>query len=296
MPGQDSQLETLTQINIQDFLVSLGLENVRRGRRLLEALCWFPSRRFARQMIAYDQDVARSGLSAASRRALNNYVGGLEIVGAENLPAEGPLLVLSNHPGMTDTLALFASLPRSDLRIIAAIRPFLQALHNVSPFLIYVPDEKTLQRMAVIRAAVAHLRSGGALLNMPAGKIEPDPVSMQGAEESLSSWSESVALFTRLAPETTIVVAIVSGVIWKAAIEHPITRLRKEKKAQERLGATLQVLVHTSLPFVHTVKNRVTYSEPLRAADRPNDPQALMQLVRQEAQRLIASARQPISG
>jgi hypothetical protein len=295
MPGQDSQLEALTQINVQDFLVSLGLENMRQGRRLVEALCWYPSLRFARQMIAYDQDVAENGLSAASRRALNNYVGGLEIVGAENLPAEGPLLVLSNHPGMTDTLALFASLPRPDLQIIAAVRPFLQNLYNVNPYLIYVPDDPA-QRMGVVRSAVAHLRRAGAVLTFPAGKIEPDPASMPGAEESLAAWSESVAIFTRMVPETTIVVAIVSGVIWKAALEHPITRLRKDKEAQERLGATLQVLVHTSLPFVHAVRNRVTYSAPLRAAERPSDPQALMQLVRQHALRLIESAPHPISG
>lgn len=294
MPDRDRQLEALTQINIQDFLVSLGLENLRRGRKLAEALCWVPSRRFAHQMIAYDQDVAQNGLSAASRRALNNYVGGLEVVGAENLPAEGPLLVLSNHPGMTDTLALFASLPRPDLQIVAAVRPFLQNLYNVNPYLIYVPDDPA-QRMGVVRSAVAHLRRAGAVLTFPAGKIEPDPASMPGAEESLVAWSESVAIFTRMAPETTIVVAIVSGVIWKAAIEHPITRLRKEKEAQERLGATLQVLVHTSLPFIHAVKNRVAYGEPLRAADLPAGPQALMQLVRQQAQRLIESARQPIS-
>jgi len=98
-----------------------------------------------------------------------------------------------------------------------------------------------------------------------------------------------------MAPETTIVVAIVSGVIWKAAIEHPITRLRKEKAAQERLGATLQVLVHTSLPFVRPVTNRVTYSAPLCAADLPlGDPAALMQVVREHAKKLIESSRQPI--
>ncbi len=297
MPDRDDQLEALTRINVQDFLVSLGLENLRRGRRLVEALCWYPSRRFAHQMVAFDRDVAEHGLSAASRRALTSYAGGLEVVGADNLPRQGPLLVLSNHPGMTDTLVLFASLPRADLRIIAAVRPFLQSLHSVNPFLIYVADEKTPQRMAVVRAAVAHLRSGGALLNMPAGRIEPDPVSMPGAIESLSTWSESVALFARMVPETSIVVAIVSGVIWKAAIEHPITRLRKEKAAQERLGATLQVLVHTSLPFVRPVTNRVTYSAPLRAADLPvGDPAALMQIVRQQAQKLIETSRQPVSG
>ncbi len=35
LTGHPLQLETLIQVNIQDFLTSFGLENVRRGRALL---------------------------------------------------------------------------------------------------------------------------------------------------------------------------------------------------------------------------------------------------------------------
>jgi hypothetical protein len=218
---------------------------------------------------------------------LSTYASGLEIVGVENIPTSGPLLVLSNHPGMTDTLALFTSLPRPDLRIVAAERPFLNALANVSRHLIYVPDDAS-RRMGVVRKAVGHLRGGGTVLTFPAGEIEPDPACMPGAVESLKSWSESVAVFARLVPETRVVVAIVSGVIWPASLSHPLTRLRKERKARERIAATLQVLVQTLRPSIRLVAARVAFSPVLPAGELASaGPAALMQAVTAEAQRLI---------
>ena len=287
LSGHPIQLNTLIQVNIQDFLTAFGLENMRRGRALLEALCWLPARRFAHQMVDFDRMVGEEGLQSASQRTLSTYASGLEVVGVENVPTSGPLLVLSNHPGMTDTLALFTSLPRPDLRIVAAERPFLNALANVSRHLIYVPDDAS-RRMGVVRNAVGHLRGGGTVLTFPAGEIEPDPACMPGAFESLRSWSESVAVFARLVPETRVVVAIVSGVIWPASLSHPLTRLRKERKARERIAATLQVLVQTLRPSIRLVAARVAFSPALPAGELASaDPAALMQAVTAEAQRLI---------
>ena len=287
LSGHPIQLDTLIQVNIQDFLTSFGLENVRRGRSLLEAICWLPAHRFAHQMMDFDLMVGEEGLHSASQRALSAYVSRLDITGLENIPTSGPLLVLSNHPGMTDTLALFSSLPRPDLRVVAAERPFLNALFNVSRHLIYVPDDVT-RRMGVVRNAVSHLRSGGAVLTFPAGEIEPDPACMPGAVESLSSWSESIAVFARLAPETRVVVAIVSGVIWPASLSHPLTRLRKERKARERIAANLQVLVQTLRPSARLVSTRVAFSPSLPAGElAARSPAALMEAVAEQARFLI---------
>lgn len=291
------QLETLTRVNIQDLLVSFGLENIGRGRNVLELLSRLPARRFARQMVAFDQRVARDGLGPASTVTLQGFTRKLELQGKELLPQEGPLLVLSNHPGMTDTLALFAGLPRPDLRIIAAERPFLRALQSVSRYLIYVTEQAN-QRMAVVRAATDHLRQGGAVLTFPAGEIEPDPACMPGARRSLESWSESMALFARLVPETQIVSAIVSGVLWPATLYHPLTRLRRQPKDRERLGATLQLLAQTALPFYRPVDIRVAFSPPRRAAELadPRDAAAFMAAVRAQARHLLDTVPQAPGG
>jgi Acyltransferase len=287
-----SQLEILTAINTQDLQASFGLDDLRLGRRLLDALSWLPARRFARQVIAYDQQVAEEGLGTASRRILGNFVGRLEVQGVEHIPNSGPLLVLSNHPGMADTLILFSSLPRSDLRILAGERPFLQALPSVSRHLIYVPDDPG-QRMGVVRSAVGHLRRGGTVLTFPAGQIEPDPASMPGSLESLKNWSESIAVFARLVPEVRIVVAIVSGVIWPAALHSPLTRLRRQQKDRERLGAALQMLVNTVLPFYQPMTTRIVFSPAFMPAARATgaDASGLMQAILDRAAGLIEQVK-----
>lgn len=288
--GRPSQLNTLIQVNIQDFLTSFGLENLRWGRVALEALCYLPARRFALQMAEFDRKVGEEGLLQASRTALGGFVSRLEVVGQEHIPANGPLLVLSNHPGMSDTLALFASLARPDLRIVAAERPFLNALTNVSRQLIYVPEEAG-RRMGVVRNVVSHLRRGGAVLTFPAGEIEPDPACMPGAVESLGSWSESIAVFARLAPETSIVVAIVSGVIWPRSLTHPLTYLRKAQKERERIAASLQILAQMLRPSLR-LPVRVAFGPALRLdALGQGDSAALMAAVTGQARQLMDVAR-----
>jgi hypothetical protein len=281
---QPSQLQALTAINTQDFLSALGLEDLRRARKALDAFCWPPSRRFAWQMVRYDQMVGELGLHLASQKTLPDYVQRLEIEGGENIPLTGPVLVLSNHPGMTDTLLLFASLARADLRVVAARRPFLEALPNISRQLIYVPEQDG-GRMGVVRAIVSHLRSGGAILTFPAGQIEPDPVSMPGAVESLAGWSESIALFSRLVPEVKIVVAIVSGVLWPAATQSRITHLRKQQKDRERMGAAIQILIQQTLPFYKPVTTRAVFAP----AEIPSssDPSGITRAITAQARRLI---------
>ena len=289
--GHLTQLDSLIQVNIQDFLVAFGLENLRRGRKALERLCWLPARRFASQMVEFDHRVGEEGLQKASQRTLDSYVAHLEIVGQQNIPSSGPLLVLSNHPGMTDTLALFASLARPDLRIIASERPFLRSLSNVSRHLIYVPEEAS-HRMGVVRNVVSHLRGGGAALTFPAGEIEPDPHCMPGAVDSLDGWSESMAVFARLVPETRIVVAIVSGVIWQATLSHPLTRLRKQRKDQERIAASLQILAQTLRPSLRPVATRVSYSPALPAGELASQgAAALKEAIAAQARRLILNVQ-----
>jgi hypothetical protein len=293
MANTDPRIERLTRINVQDFLESFGLEGLRLGRGLIEALCKPPARRFAHQMIQFDEGVGELGLQEASRRTLERYTRDLQVCGAENIPREGPLLLLSNHPGMSDTLVLFSCMGRPDLKILASRRPFLESLIYVSERLIFL-SEQPGQRMGVVRAATRHLKNGGAILTFPAGKIEPDPATMPGALESLNSWAESISVFARLVPEIQIMVAIVSGVILPAAMNHPLTRLRKQKIDQERLGAALQVFVQTSLPFYRPVVTSVRFTQAYHPAElAPSaEPSALLEAVRAQARELILRSRQ----
>jgi putative hemolysin len=194
----------------------------------------------------------------------------LVITGQEHIPASGPVLFLANHPGMTDTVSLFASIPRPDLRIVAADRPFLRALAATDPLLFYVSEENNA-RLNVVRQVAVHLRAGGAVLTFPAGHIEPDPLVLPGAEASLADWSSSIGVFARLAPETQIIPVIASGVLAPKATHHPLTRLRRRPKDRERLGATIQILAGVLWPSWWTdlwqVTVNVQFAPPIAAAD-----------------------------
>jgi len=288
LTNHNIQLNNLIGVNIQDFLTAFGLKDLRAGRKLVDALCWYPARRFAEDMIRYDQMVAEQGLQNPSQEFLERYTRDVEVIGLENIPGSGPVLILSNHPGMTDTLVLFSSIPRDDLRIIAAERPFLRALPNVSDYLINVAEEPG-QRIGVVRAAASHLRTGAAILTFPAGEIEPDPAWMSGAIEALGRWSESVAIFTRLVPDVAVVVALVSGVAWPAAFRSPLTRLRRERKDREHLGAALQALVQLLVPFYKPVRTRVEFShafKPVMLAGS-TESSAVMQVITSQVRSLI---------
>ena len=187
------------------------------------------------------------------------------VEGAANVPTEGSLLVVSNHPGLADAVALFAAMPRTDLRVIAAERAFLSALPNTSRALIPVP-QRPGGRSGAARTAARHLKGGGTVITFPGGKIEPDPAVLPGAAEALGAWSGSVDLFARLVPGLVVVPAVVSGVISAAALRNPLSRIRRDPRDRAWLSATLQMLV----PSLRDVTTRVEFGPPIEAeGDRP---------------------------
>ncbi len=280
-----ARLDTLTAINVHDFLVAWGLDRLRFGQNLWRRLAWPAAKRFARELIAYDNAVGEGGLPHGGLLLLKRYVAGFQVAGTENIPPAGGALILSNHPGLSDTVALFAAIARADLRVITLDRPFLCALPNTAQRLFMLPDEAA-GRMVRMRAIAHYLRQGGAVLTFPAGQIEPDPLVLPGAVESLQTWSESIGLFARLAPQTHIVAAIVSGVLTPAAQRNPIIQVQRDRQKREFLGATLQILWQG---YRNNIV-KVAFAPPLLAADllaANPDPASVTAAVVEAARQLI---------
>src|ERR687889_1119820 len=212
----DDHLERLTQLCVDDLISAFGLGEVSHGRTVMESISRVPARRLARQILTYDRIVGESGLGTGGAWALKRLSRNTSIEGQENVPRVGPLLLVSNHPGLADAVALFAATPRDDLRVIAADRPFLDALPNTSRHLMTVAETPG-GRSRVARAAARHLRGGGSVLTFPGGRIEPDPAVLPGAVAALDRWSSSADLFARLIPELVVVPVVVSGVISPSA-------------------------------------------------------------------------------
>lgn len=280
-----STIETLTQINLNDLISSFGWQNHPFLARLLRQTFSSPPRTFAQQMAEFDSAIGKYGLVTASRLAARNYVDDIRIFGQERIPASA-FLALSNHPGMSDTLSLFLALNHPNLKIIALDRPFLNALPNMSKQLAYVTGDSG-SRFRLIRQVSAHLRNGGAALTFPAGHIEPDPDVHKGAVESLCSWTDSVGIFVRMAPETAVLPVLVRGVIRKKTAYHPLTYLRQARAEREQLAAALQLLAHVMLKQ-KDVHVRVQIGNPIYTAELGStETKVIHQAVLAEMKQLI---------
>jgi len=283
-----NQLDTFTSLNLDDLVSSFGWQVRSMAARLVRKLFLGPARTLARHMVGFDGEVGSLGLAEASRRLGRSYVQDVRLCGLDRLPS-GPILALSNHPGMTDTLSLFVALNRPDLKIIALQRPFLQALSNISPRLFYVLDDPAA-RMGLVRKVSTHLRSGGAVLTFPAGRIEPDPAVYPGALESLQTWTDSVGAFVRMAPETAVVPVLVRGVVWDVAARHPLLVIKRTREEKERLASALQLLAMIMFG-IKPVTVTVQIGHPVRASHLgTTDSRAIQEAVLSEMRHLIEAS------
>jgi 1-acyl-sn-glycerol-3-phosphate acyltransferase len=283
--AQMSPLENLTQINLDDLVNAFGIQNHRTLRRITRFLFHGAARKFAKQMIDFDSIAGTRGLAEAARLTERLYVRDVRVFGADRLP-DSAFLALSNHPGMTDTLALFSALKRNDLKIIALNRPFLLSLPNISKQLFYVTDNPA-DRVALVRHVSVHLRNGGSLLTFPAGHNEPDPDVYAGAVDSLQSWTDSVGVFIRLAPQTPILPIVLRSVVWKRLAHSPIVRIKRTRDERELLVVALQLLAMVMLN-IEPVTVTVQIGKPITAKDLgTTETQIIHQAILAEMKRLI---------
>jgi acyltransferase-like protein len=280
-PGRSERVEVLTQVCVDELLDAFGLGGAGRGRHPLELLSRVPARRLARQVATYDEIVGESGLAAGGAWALGRLARRVAVGGRENVPPEGPLLIVANHPGLADALALFATVPRRGLRVVAAERPLLAALPNTSRYLISVSETSPKKRFEAVRSITRHLKRGGAVLTFPGGKIEPDPAVLPGAVKALERWSESLDLFARLVPGLAIVPAVVSGVLSPTALRNPLIFVRRRPRDREWLAASIQMMT----PALRNVTTRVAFGRAVRVEDIPD--RSVREAVLEEARRLI---------
>ena len=278
----DTSLTMLTRANVREVLAAFKLDRLGRLQPFADWLASFPARRLSRQILQFDDIVRLRGLAAAGRHILDEFTSGTNIEGQQHVPSLGPLLAVSNHPGVVDAMAICVALGRSDLKIIASEREILQLLPGVSSRLLFV-EQWAGSRPGLLREAARHLRQGGSLLNFPAGTIEPDP--QLRASDTLGDWSSSSELLVRLVPETMVLPIAVSGVISRAAHRHPIARHFVDPAEREWAAATLQVLCR----HLRRAEVRIVIGKPISMG---HDSQGVT--LRTSMAALLARASDPI--
>jgi 1-acyl-sn-glycerol-3-phosphate acyltransferase len=215
----------------------------------------------AGRFVTYDRALGEIGMLHGSALIVDDTTGGLVIDGREHVPATGPLLIVANHPGLSDAVALLAALGRDDAWIVAANYPFLRALRLASQRFLFVSDDRA-GRLSTIRRIVSALRRSETVVLFPAGGLELDPALSRGAAlASLTTWSRSIELLVRLAHGTLVIPAAVRGVVSRSAFDHPLAKRRDGLKDRQRMATLLQL----ALPAYRADRVHITFGAPIAA-------------------------------
>jgi hypothetical protein len=264
--ANSAQIDQMRERITDEVFFTLGFKKRGVIRKIFGRLFYLPTNRFARMFAEADEAVGRDGIPAGCRIVSDHLRVRINAVGIENLACDGPMMVLSNHPGAYDSVAIGSLVPRKDLRIVVYDVPFYHTLSEIGPRLIYVPDDP-FGRMVALRTAIQHLQNGGALLQFGAGTIEPDPAVQPGAVEMLVHWSPSVEIMLRKAPDTSIILAAASGVLLPRFFNHPVARLRRQPLARRRLAEFIQILQQLAIPGSIHFEARLRFAAPVKVTD-----------------------------
>jgi hypothetical protein len=264
-----NRIQQLDNSFIFEIVKAMGLPQTKLTQSMARLFFGRATNRFSEMVLELDRQIEQNGSAAGARWLLTHFVAGHEAAGLENIPKEGPLLIVSNHPASYDGIVVSAYINRPDYKIIIGEIPPYRYLPHVSQHAIFSPPAKnTFGRMSTVRNAIRHLKEGGALLIFPRGGIEPDPAFMPNPDSEFDNWSYSLEIFLKHVPQTRVLVAIVSGVIAQAAMRHPITWFRAARPDRQRLAFIYQIIRQIwSGREIYGLTPQVTFGEVLSSAD-----------------------------
>lgn len=273
-----------------EVFFALGFSREGWARRTFGWLFRKPTGHFGRIIARMEAAIARGGLPDGAREVMGDFSLTSDARGQEAFPREGPVLVVCNHVGAYDSLAIACHIPRQDLTFMVSDVPFLRSLPAARQHYIFVPEDSP-GRMAALRAGIEHLSKGGVLLVYAHREVEPDPALLPGAHEAIADWSPSVEIMLRKVPQTRLQLVIASGMLQPRFLNHPLTRLRKQPFHRQKLAETMQILSQMVNPGKDPVAMRVSFGKPLAVSDLPEG--RLMPAIIAAGQALLAEHLKP---
>jgi hypothetical protein len=251
---------------IDEIFFAMGLGRASRLRKVFGTLFNRPAGHFARIVAKYQAMVPEFGFGATAEKALPDFNASVKIQGIDGVPLTGPLVLASNHIGGVDTLSVASCVQRKDLKIMVSDVGFLRAMSIANDYFIFVPTDSA-GRMAALHQAIDHLEHGGAVLVFAHSEVEPDPDLIDGAYEAIGDWSPSLEIMLRKVPSTRLVISIISGVVDKRFMRHPLVRLRKTFFQRQKLAEFLQIITTMINPSRVETRARISLSKALTIDD-----------------------------
>jgi len=283
---EEPQNSTLRQIVLDNIFQDFNSPGRLWIRKMLEPWVWLSIHRFVNLASTFDRMVGGVGFQKAVDHILAPFVEGVDSSGVENVPVEGPLLIVSNHPGTYDSLVIASNLPRDDLNIIATNFPILKNLPVTSKRLIFV-DPHAGMNLSVFRSSIRHLRAGGSVLIFPSGRIEPDPAIFPSAVDALVKWSPSIELLLEKVPQTKVLVSIVSGVLSPMFLKNPLMNLWKGMRDPLAISEVTQIAFQVLFTKWFQTKPKITFNFPITVDELLSRNERVYQTVLAEASCLM---------
>lgn len=282
--------DVLTENLVYEIAKALALPPTPRIRKIIASLTGRAIQGFTELASQLDCVVEQEGIPGGARWLLPRFVKGHSACAVENIPPTGPLVIASNHPAYVDSVVISAHIPRRDYKVIIGEIPFFKHLPNIRKNAIFAPEPTDpMGRMQVIREVIRHLNNEGAILIFPRGSIEADPAWMPHPEAEFGHWSRSLEIFLKHVPQTQVLVTIVSGVISKRAMRHPITWFRKARPDRQRLAFMYQFIRQIIAgKEIFGLTPRVTFGDLISAdAKHTTDRQHMLQTVTRSAYNVL---------
>lgn len=285
----DAEMVALSRSLVIELAGSIGFRNSPLANRILWPLFRPVTDRLARIGLTFDSNMLQIGFSRAMGFALEDFASSVTARGTLDFPPEGPLLVVSNHPGTYDSLVIASQLQRDDLNFISGDIPFLRSLPRANQHFYCISDEDNGRTVAV-RKAIRHLKSGGAMLVYGFGHIEPDPAVYDDAASHLDRWSPSIELFLKTVPETRVLLTIVSHVVSPKYRNSILYRLRSDPVDRRRLVEFGQMIFQLLFPRRLRSSPYISFARPVGVDElrRENDSVRLLPVIILHAKALLA--------
>lgn len=244
----DTEISTLSESLVDELVGAVGLPRTAFWHNLVWRLSRKITDHLATLGVTFDRLVGSEGLPAGSACALTNFCNPIPVRGAEYIPLTDPLLVVSTHPGAYDGLVIFSQLIRKDIHWVSSEIPFFNHLPHTRDHMLFASRTDALNRMTVMRGAIRHLQSGGALVYFGAGHRDPDPAVYPRAGKMMDNWLPGIDFFFKHVPNLRLLPTVVSGVVSEKWARHPITLLRREQIDKQRLSEFGQVISQLLFP------------------------------------------------